>query len=69
VGKEAFEVVEAELVDMQKAQQLLHLAQFYTFTLVVQEHITLAYLRVVLMAVAILPAVENNKVAVVAPHI
>jgi hypothetical protein len=69
VGKEECEVVVAELEDIQKEQQLSHLAQFYTFTLVVQEHITLVYQRVVLMVVAILPAVENNKVVVVVPHI
>jgi hypothetical protein len=71
VGKEVYEVVVvvAELVDIQKEQQLSHLAQSYTFTLVVQEHITLVYLQVVLMVVEILLAVVNNKVAVVAPHI
>jgi hypothetical protein len=34
VGKEAYEVVAAELEDIQKEQQLSHLAPFYTFTLV-----------------------------------
>jgi hypothetical protein len=69
VDKEAYEVVVAELVDIQKEQQLSHLAQSYTFTLVVQEHITLVYLQVVLMVVEILLAVVNNKVAVAALHI
>jgi cytochrome b len=69
VGKEVYEVVVAELVDIQKEQQLSHLAQSYTFTLVVQVHITLVDLQVVLMVVEILPAAVNNKVAVVALHI
>jgi hypothetical protein len=69
VAKGAYEVVVAELVDIQKEQQLSHLAQSYTFTLVVQEHITLMDLQVALMVVEILLAVVNNKVAVAALHI
>jgi hypothetical protein len=68
-AKGASEVVVAELADIQKEQQLLHLAHSYTFTLVVQEHITLMDLQVALMVVEILLAVENNKVVVVVPHI
>ena len=63
------EAVAAELVDIQKEQQLSHLAQSYTFTLVELEHITIMDLQVVLMVVEILLAVANNKVAEVVQHI
>jgi hypothetical protein len=58
-----------EKVDIQKEQQLSHLAQSYTFTLVERVHTQLELVKVGSTAVVIRLIQVNNKVGAVALHI